>query len=136
MSCKWNKVPLQKPNLVFFAFAHEVVTETNPLKEEFDDEETWGEIKETGTESSSEDDTDDAMSDIHPLITSTPPYKLTATTVATERITGDVMASSPPTSSLVTKLFPQLKPKPKQVQVQVRHIEDAKRVHGEKNAVL
>ena len=92
------------------------------MNEEFDDEETWGEIKEAGTDGSSDDDTDDAISDIHPLVTSTPPYKFygspkTGTTLVTGGLAHETVKSSPPTSSLVTKLFPQLKQKEKAAQV-------------------
>lgn len=102
---------------MFSLIADEGINELNQSKEEFDDEETWVEIKDTGTESSSEAETDDTMSDIHPLITSTPPYKMAITKLAKERVIDDVMGASPPTSSLVSKLFPQLKQKQHQVQL-------------------
>lgn len=102
---------------------------------EFNDEDTWAAIKkqagtefenaEKGGEVDSDDDDDDeddsdvTISDIFPLVTSTPPVALkrgqppksqAADAIEDERI---LAASTPPTSTLVTKLFPQLKPKQK-----------------------
>ncbi|XP_048582461.1 centromere protein J isoform X2 [Nematostella vectensis] len=87
--------------------------------EDFDDEEAWGEIKSQagwpGTESEPDsDDSESTVMDVHDIISSTPP--------PLRRPRGDhvdsagneaAVTSTPPTSSLVTKLFPQLKPKPK-----------------------
>lgn len=102
---------------------------------EFNDEDTWAAIKkqagtdfenaEKGGEADSDDDDDDeddsdvTISDIFPLVTSTPPVALkrgqppksqAADAIEDERM---LAASTPPTSTLVTKLFPQLKPKQK-----------------------
>lgn len=102
---------------------------------EFNDEDTWAAIKkqagtdfenaEKGGEVDSDDDDDDeddsdvTISDIFPLVTSTPPVALkrgqppksqAADAIEDERM---LAASTPPTSTLVTKLFPQLKPKQK-----------------------
>ena len=106
---------------------------------EFNDEDTWAAIKkqagtdfenaEKGGEVDSDDDDDDddddeddsdvTISDIFPLVTSTPPVALkrgqppksqVADAIEDERM---LAASTPPTSTLVTKLFPQLKPKQK-----------------------
>ena len=102
---------------------------------EFNDEDTWAAIKkqagtdfetaEKGGEADSDDDDDDeddsdvTISDIFPLVTSTPPVALkrgqppksqAADAMEDERM---LAASTPPTSTLVTKLFPQLKPKQK-----------------------
>ena len=103
---------------------------------EFNDEDTWAVIKkqagtdfenaEKGGEVDSDDDDDDdeddsdvTISDIFPLVTSTPPVALkrgqppksqAADAIEDERM---LAASTPPTSTLVTKLFPQLKPKQK-----------------------
>ncbi|XP_027055872.1 centromere protein J-like [Pocillopora damicornis] len=102
---------------------------------EFNDEDTWAAIKkqagtdfeneEKGGEVDSDDDDDDeddsdvTISDIFPLVTSTPPVALkrgqppksqVADAIEAERM---LAASTPPTSTLVTKLFPQLKPKQK-----------------------
>ena len=103
---------------------------------EFNDEDTWAAIKkQAGTEfenaakggevdsddddEDDEDDSDVTISDIFPLVTSTPPVALkrgqppksqAADAIEDERM---LAASTPPTSTLVTKLFPQLKPKQK-----------------------
>ena len=65
-----------------------------------------------------DDDSDVTISDIFPLVTSTPPAHLKGGNsqrheqVVNSAVDG-MMASTPPTSALVTKLFPQLKPKRK-----------------------
>ena len=101
------------------------------IEDDFDDEEAWGAIKKqagTGTEimrhnikDDSDDDDDDSdvtISDIFPLVTSTPPAHVKGgrrqwnTEADSSRADGQV-ASTPPTSALVTKLFPQMKPKQK-----------------------
>ncbi|XP_068750144.1 centromere protein J-like isoform X3 [Montipora capricornis] len=102
------------------------------LDNDFNDEEAWGEIKkqakgiaknmENGDDDDFNDDDDDdsdvTISDIFPLVTSTPPVRQKGSNTARldqvlENEGDGVMASTPPTSSLVTKLFPQLKPKVK-----------------------
>ena len=102
------------------------------LDNDFNDEEAWGEIKkqakgiaknmENGDDDDFNDDDDDdsdvTISDIFPLVTSTPPaHQKGSNTARLDQVLengGDgLMASTPPTSSLVTKLFPQLKPKVK-----------------------
>ena len=101
------------------------------MEDDFDDEEAWGAIKKqagTGTEivknnieDDSDDDDDDSdvtISDIFPLVTSTPPAHLKGgrrqwNTEADGSGTDGLVASTPPTSALVSKLFPQLKPKQK-----------------------
>lgn len=101
------------------------------IEDDFDDEEAWGAIKNqagTGTEivknnieDDSDDDDDDSdvtISDIFPLVTSTPPAHLKGgrrqwNIEADGSAADGLVASTPPTSALVTKLFPQLKPKEK-----------------------
>ena len=108
------------------------------IEDDFNDEEAWGEIKrQAGSnaehlKNANRDDDDDdddgddddedsdvTISDIFPLVTSTPPAHLKG---GRAQITTDqavvsgadgIIASTPPTSALVTKLFPQLKPKQK-----------------------
>ena len=100
------------------------------IGDEFDDEEAWGAIKKqagTSTEiikhmeddsDSDDDDSDVTISDIFPLVTSTPPAHMKGGrrqwNTETDGSGGDkLVASTPPTSALVTKLFPQKKPKQK-----------------------
>lgn len=103
------------------------------IEDDFDDEEAWGAVKKqagTGTEikkkimeddSDDDDDDDDSdvtISDIFPLVTSTPPAHMKGgrrqwNTEAGGSGADGLMASTPPTSALVTKLFPQMKPKQK-----------------------
>lgn len=102
------------------------------IEDDFNDEEAWGEIKrqaESNAEhlkNANRDDYDDddedsdvTISDIFPLVTSTPPAHLKGgrAQITTEQaaVSGadGIIASTPPTSALVTKLFPQLKPKQK-----------------------
>ncbi|XP_022789754.1 centromere protein J-like [Stylophora pistillata] len=106
--------------------------------DEFNDADTWAAIKkQAGTNiekmekkvevDSGDDDDDDAddsdvtISDIFPLVTSTPPVPRKVgqpqNSKGTEVMDDEVLAAStPPTSALVTKLFPQLKPKQKAAQ--------------------
>lgn len=106
---------------------------TSSLEDDFNDEEAWGAIKkQVGTraenvknsmEDSDDDDDDDSdvtISDIFPLVTSTPPAHLKGVQPQRSTAPGSseadgLVASTPPTSALVTKLFPQLKPKQKAV---------------------
>ena len=106
-------------------------TSSLAIEDDFNDEETWGAIKkQAGTraesvknniEDDSDDDDDDSdvtISDIFPLVTSTPPAHLKGGQPQRSMAAGGgeadgLVASTPPTSSLVTKLFPQLKPKQK-----------------------
>jgi len=101
------------------------------IEGDFDDEEAWGAIKKqagTGTEiikhnmeddsDSDDDDSDVTISDIFPLVTSTPPALMKGgrrqwNTEADGSGGDELVASTPPTSALVTKLFPQMKPKQK-----------------------
>ena len=96
------------------------------MEDDFDDEEAWGAIKKqagTGSESvknniedDSDDDDDDSdvtISDIFPLVTSTPPAHLKGGRRQWNAEADGLVASTPPTSALVTKLFPQMKPKQK-----------------------
>lgn len=101
------------------------------IEDDFDDEEAWGAIKKqagTGTEimkknmeddsDSDDDDSDVTISDIFPLVTSTPPAHMKGgrrqwNTEADGSGADGLVASTPPTSALVTKLFPQMKPKQK-----------------------
>ena len=101
------------------------------IEDDFNDEEAWGEIKrQAGSnaehlKNANRDDDDDdedsdvTISDIFPLVTSTPPAhskggraQITTEQAAMSGADG-IIASTPPTSALVTKLFPQLKPKQK-----------------------
>lgn len=101
------------------------------IEEDFNDEEAWGEIKKQAAVNTKkdtkndddgfdedDDDSDVTISDIFPLVTSTPPAHLKGgdaqepEQAANRRVDG-MTASTPPTSALVTKLFPQLKPKMK-----------------------
>ncbi|XP_020628467.1 centromere protein J-like [Orbicella faveolata] len=104
------------------------------IEDDFDDEEAWGAIKKqagTGTEimkknmeddsDSDDDDSDVTISDIFPLVTSTPPAHMKGGrrqwNSEADGSEGDgLVASTPPTSALVTKLFPQMKPKQKVTQ--------------------
>ena len=101
------------------------------VEEDFNDEEAWGEIKKQAEANSKhikndddfdddddDDDSDVTISDIFPLVTSTPPAHLKGGNAqrheqAVNSAVDGMMASTPPTSALVTKLFPQLKPKRK-----------------------
>ena len=104
------------------------------IEDDFNDEEAWGEIKrQAGSnaehlkkaniddydDDEEEEDSDVTISDIFPLVTSTPPAHLKGgrAQITTEQVAvsgaDGFIASTPPTSSLVTKLFPQLKPKQK-----------------------
>ena len=101
------------------------------IEDDFDDEEAWGAVKKqavTGTEikknnieddsDSDDDDSDVTISDIFPLVTSTPPAHMKIgrrqwNTEADGSGADGLVASTPPTSALVTKLFPQMKPKQK-----------------------
>ena len=101
------------------------------IEDDFNDEEAWGEIKrQAGSnaehlKNANRDDYDDdedsdvTISDIFPLVTSTPPAHLKGgrVQITTEQAgmsgADGIIASTPPTSALVTKLFPQLKPKQK-----------------------
>lgn len=106
------------------------------IEDDFNDEEAWGEIKRqagsnaehlTNANRDDYDDDDDdkdedsdvTISDIFSLVTSTPPAHLKGgrAQITTEQaaVSGadGIIASTPPTSALVTKLFPQLKPKQK-----------------------
>ena len=103
------------------------------IEDDFNDEEAWGAMqKQEGThtenvrnniEDDSDDDDDDSdvtISDIFPLVTSTPPAHLKEgqprrSVEAGGSETDGLVASTPPTSALVSKLFPQLKPKQKAV---------------------
>ena len=104
------------------------------IEDDFNDEEAWGEIKrQAGSnaehlknanrddyeDDDEEEDSDVTISDIFPLVTSTPPAhskggraQITTEQAAMSSADG-IIASTPPTSALVTKLFPQLKPKQK-----------------------
>ena len=103
------------------------------IEDDFNDEEAWGEIKrQAGSnaehlknanrddyDDDDEEDSDVTISDIFPLVTSTPPAhskggraQITTEQAAMSGADG-IIASTPPTSALVTKLFPQLKPKQK-----------------------
>lgn len=107
-------------------------TSSLAVEDDFNDEEAWGAIKkQAGThaeninriEDDSDDDDDDSdvtISDIFPLVTSTPPAHLKRGQPQKNTEPGAdgadrLVASTPPTSALVTKLFPQLKPKQKAV---------------------
>ncbi|XP_078360900.1 uncharacterized protein LOC144645268 isoform X2 [Oculina patagonica] len=108
-------------------------TSSLEIEDDFNDEEAWGAIKkQVGThpghvknriEDDSDDDDDDSdvtISDIFPLVTSTPPAHLKGgqpqrSTAPGSSEADGLAASTPPTSALVTKLFPQLKPKQKAV---------------------
>lgn len=108
-------------------------TSSLAIEDDFNDEEAWGAIKKQvgpppgNVKNSIEDDSDDedddsdvTISDIFPLVTSTPPAHLKGgqpqRTIAPGGSEADgLAASTPPTSALVTKLFPQLKPKQKAV---------------------
>ena len=73
---------------------------------------------DSGDDDDDADDSDVTISDIFPLVTSTPPVPRKVgqpqNSKGTEVMDDEVLAaSSPPTSALVTKLFPQLKPKQK-----------------------
>lgn len=104
------------------------------IEDDFNDEEAWGEIKRQAggnaellknanrddyDDDDDEEDSDVTISDIFPLVTSTPPTHLKGgrAQITTEQaaVSGadGIIASTPPTSALVTKLFPQLKPKQK-----------------------
>ena len=106
------------------------------IEDDFNDGEAWGEIKrQAGSnaehlkkaniddydddDDDEEEDSDVTISDIFPLVTSTPPAHLKGgrAQITTEQVAvsgaDGFIASTPPTSSLVTKLFPQLKPKQK-----------------------
>ena len=124
---------------VFFFFLliaplyHDPGSASIVIEDDFNDEEAWGEIKrQAGSnaehlknadrEDYDEDDDEDSdvtISDIFPLVTSTPPAHLKGgrAQITTEQaaVSGadGIIASTPPTSALVTKLFPQLKPKQK-----------------------
>ena len=100
--------------------------------DEFNDEETWNAIKkqavtnsenvkkiiEVDSDDDDDEDSDVTISDIFPLVTSTPPAPPKGAQPQRSREAGGMetdalAASTPPTSALVTKLFPQLKPKQK-----------------------
>jgi len=116
-------------------FHLEQPTASLEIEDDFNDEEAWGEIKkQAGTNSKSindadddfddddDDDSDVTISDIFPLVTSTPPIHLKGGKTqrqeqAVNNEADGLAASTPPTSALVTKLFPQLKPKQKPAQV-------------------
>ena len=108
------------------------------IEDDFNDEEAWGEIKrQAGSnaehlknanrddydddDDDDDDDSDVTISDIFPLVTSTPPAhsKGRRAQITTKQATvsgaDGFIASTPPTSALVTKLFPQLKPKQKAI---------------------
>ena len=103
------------------------------IEDDFNDEEAWGEIKrQAGSnaehlknadredyDDDDDEDSDVTISDIFPLVTSTPPAhskggraQITTEQAAMSGADG-IIASTPPTSALVTKLFPHLKPKQK-----------------------
>lgn len=103
------------------------------IEDDFNDEEAWGEIKrQAGSnaehlknadredyDDDDDEDSDVTISDIFPLVTSTPPVhskggraQITTEQAAMSGADG-IIASTPLTSALVTKLFPQLKPKQK-----------------------
>jgi len=108
-------------------------SESIVIEDDFNDEEAWGEIKRqarsnaehlknANRDASDDDDDEDSdvtISDIFPLVTSTPPAHLKGgrAQITTEQVAvsgaDGIIASTPPTSALVTKLFPQLKPKQK-----------------------
>ena len=106
------------------------------MDDDFDDEETWDEIKKQSEgnakdlkndDDDSDDDSDVSISDIFPLVSSTPPAHQKKNDGGNPGQTADseahcMMASTPPTSALVTKLFPQLKPKMKAGVRTKRHI--------------
>lgn len=112
-------------------FHLEQPTASLAIEDDFNDEEAWGEIKkQAGTHSKNindadddfddddDDDSDVTISDIFPLVTSTPPVHLKGGKTqrqeqAVNNEADGLTASTPPTSALVTKLFPQLKPKQK-----------------------
>ena len=127
---------------VFFFFLliaplyHDPGSASIVIEDDFNDEEAWGEIKrQAGSnaehlknanrddydndDDEEEEDSDVTISDIFPLVTSTPPAHLKGgiAQITTEQavVSGadGIIASTPPTSALVTKLFPQLKPKQK-----------------------
>ena len=99
------------------------------IEDDFDDEEAWDAVKmQAGTgpefkknniqDDSDDDDSDVTISDIFPLVTSTPPAHMKGgrrqwNTEADGSGADGLVASTPPTSALVTKLFPQMKPKKK-----------------------
>lgn len=97
------------------------------MDDDFDDEETWDEIKKQSEgnakdmkndDDDSDDDSDVTISDIFPVVSSTPPAHQKKSVGGNHGQTADgeadcMMASTPPTSALVTKLFPQLRPKMK-----------------------
>ena len=115
--------------LSYVAKSYPVSTSSLALEEDFNDEETWGEIKSlAGRKSDKENDDDDddddsdvTISDIFPLVSSTPPMHLKGVYVNSgEKVSNrpdELVTSTPPTSALVTKLFPQLKPKQKSIAV-------------------
>ncbi|KAK2574322.1 Centromere protein J [Acropora cervicornis] len=114
---RWQKASLQL----------DAVSASLVLDDDFDDEETWDEIKKQSEgnakdmkndDDDSDDDSDVTISDIFPLVSSTPPAHQKKNDGGNPGQTADseadcMMASTPPTSALVTKLFPQLKPKVK-----------------------
>lgn len=105
----------------------EPVSASLALDDDFDDEEAWDEVNKQSEgnakdvkndDDDSDDDSDVTISDIFPLVSSTPPAHQKKTDGGNPGQTADsgancMMASTPPTSALVTKLFPQLKPKMK-----------------------
>ena len=105
----------------------DAVSTSLALDDDFDDEEAWDEIKKQSEgkakdtrndDDDSDDDSDVTISDIFPLVSSTPPAHQKKNDGGNPGQTADIaadcmMASTPPTSALVTKLFPQLKPKMK-----------------------
>ena len=128
---------------VFFFFLLIVPLYNDPgsasivIEDDFNDEEAWGEIKrhagsnaehlknanrddyDDDDDDDDDDDSDITISDIFPVVTSTPPAhskggraQITTEQAAVSGADG-IIASTPPTSALVTKLFPQLKPKQK-----------------------
>ena len=130
---KYAEVPAW---LLVLASPHLNSNSSLALDNEFNDEEAWGEIKKQakGTVQNMKNDDDDSddgfndddndgdsdvtISDIFPLVTSTPPAQFKESECNAAKLGQPVnsgadgmMASTPPTSALVTKLFPQLKPK-------------------------
>jgi len=95
-------------------------------QEGFDDEEAWGEIKAQteSTETESDDDSDVTIGEpMYPMMVLQgvqKPQPFVGTT------SGPNAMTTPPTSALVSKLFPKLKQKPKVKQMRMKESEREK----------
>ncbi|XP_077996456.1 centrosomal P4.1-associated protein-like [Glandiceps talaboti] len=111
-------------------------SQRNSSHVDFNDSESWGDFSQVIKDSDEEEESEDEGSSDHdntkdeesiiagsvPLVTSTPPVRRKTSQDSKSIVTKEMLpepVSTPPTSGLMTKLFPQLKPVvPKETQQQ------------------